>query len=149
MCCYNLRICGSHLLYNTGYKVSANISFISVRSYVHSVISYWNLFQLAWRSKLSWTAICIHTSDITWGRSEVLFIPSFWNLIRAWQLKQWQKPLESQWISLICKWIQFHRLNFGLVLIHEKVLKSCVRQLVAFILFQGAITFHCSREASL
>lgn len=104
---YHKRLCAKLI------QVLINNSFLSFCFYVHIFVLFWNSFQLAWRSKLSWTAICIHTSGITWERSELSFIPSFWNLTRVWQLKPWQKRLEYLWILLMCKWMHPKSLGFS------------------------------------
>jgi len=103
-------------------------------------------FQLAWPSKLNWTAICIHTSDITWGRSELLSIPSSWNPTRVLPLKQWPRLLGWQWSSLICEWLNFMLLSRQIfrVILHGslhliKLLCAC-RELSRFI---AAGKLHC------
>lgn len=101
---YNLRICGNHPQWTIGTsKWRWMITSYLFGPTVNSIVSFWNLLQLVWRNRLSWTAICIPTSDITWGRSELLCTPNFWNLTKVWQLKPWPKLLEWQWTSLICK----------------------------------------------
>ncbi|KAM4107536.1 hypothetical protein ACB094_04G153100 [Castanea mollissima] len=57
--------------------------------------------KLALRSKKNWTTICICTFTTIRGRSELWFIPSFWNPIRVLQLKQWLRHLELLWSLLI------------------------------------------------
>lgn len=60
-------------------------------------------FQLAWRSRLNSIVTCIHTSDIIWGRSEQLCIPSSWSPTRVLLLRPWPRLLGCLRISLTCE----------------------------------------------